>query len=61
MHTVKSHNYESRNNDKFRNNDTRGDDAIMEALIENLVIICLEITIQSVLTEPYRNFEISLY
>ena len=42
----------------------RGDDAVMEASIEKshyCITICLEITLESVLTEPYRNYEISLY
>ena len=57
---MKSHNYESFNN-KSRNNDTRGDDATMQASIEKCHYNDMSRNNDSVLTEAYHNYEISLY
>ena len=57
--TMKSRNYESHNNDKSRNNNMKS--AVMQASIEKSRYNDMSlITIGSVLTEAYRNYEISL-
>ena len=54
---------ESGTSDKSRNNDMRGDDVAMQASIEKSCYndMSRNNDVVSVLTEAYRNFEISLY